>query len=95
MSQFLTEVSMISFPGCKHLIFDRDRIDKRVKLLALPGNCGAYWERDKTLLPDESCAINVQFCDKRGRLNGKVVCLKGMAECSLYEEYTHNVEVDG
>lgn len=85
---------MIEFPGCKHLIFDRDRMDKRMKILALPGGCGAYWERDNSLLPDESCEVNVQFCDKRGQLNSKVACLKGMAGCSLYEETTHGVVVD-
>lgn len=86
---------MIDFPGCKYLIFDRNRMDKRMKILALPGDCGAYWERDKTMLPDESCAVNVQFCEKRGRLNSKVACLKGMAECSLYDEVIHSVVVDG
>lgn len=85
---------MVEFRGCRHLIFDRERMDKRVRILALPGNCGAYWERDKSLLPDDPHAVNVQFCDKRGRLNSKVACLKGMAECNLYDEATHIVEVD-
>jgi len=91
---------MIEFPGCKYLIFDRKRMDKRMKLLALTllaltGDCGAYWVRDKSMLIDESSAINVQFCDKRGRLNSKVACLRGMAECSLYDETIHKVGVDG
>ena len=29
-----------------------------------------------------------------GRLNSKVACLKGMAECQDYEKITHEVEPD-
>ena len=85
---------MIEFLGCKHLIFDKNKIDKRCKIIALPKKNGAYWQRDKTLLTDDSFAENVQFCEKRGRLNSKVSCLKGMAECSLYNEIIHAVECD-
>jgi len=83
---------MISFIGCKFLIFDRDRIGMGCKLRSLPGGFGAYWERNKSVLPDESCAVNVQFCELRGRVRGKVSCLRGMAECSSYEDYEHSVD---
>ena len=85
---------MITFPGCKHLIFDKTKIDKRIKLVALPKGMGAYWKRDKELLDLPIDAVNVQFCYKRGRLNSKVACLKDMAECQEYEEVTHEVEPD-
>jgi len=95
--RFLTykgdNMNIIKFKGCKHLIFDKAKIDNRCTLSVLDGNLGAYWERDSSLLPHKSCAINVQFCSKRGRLNSKVACLKDMAECELYEEITHTVVI--
>lgn len=84
---------MIEFYGCSHLIFDKKSIDKRMKLVPLPGNVGAYWERPDEMLPDNNCHKNVQYCNLRGRLNSKVACLKGMAECSLYHEKLHEVEI--
>ena len=81
---------MIEFLECSHLIFDKDILDKRMKLVPLPGNIGVYWERPDELLPDNTCHKEVQYCNLRGRLNSKVACLKGMAECSLYKGKYHN-----
>ena len=85
----------ISFHGCKYLCYDREKIDSRIRIKSLPVGIGAYWERDKDLLPDSSCAVNVQFCLKRGRLNSKVSCLAGHGECNLYEDVLHLVDTDG
>ena len=81
----------IRFHACKYLIFDRDRIDPRCKIVALPRGVGAYWERPECLAPDGT--RNVQFCSKRGRLRGKVTCLRGMAECKLYEDKEHKIDI--
>jgi hypothetical protein len=83
----------IAFPACKHLIFDKDKIDSRVKLKTIDGTF-AYWHRPKELLPDSNCAADVQFCELRGRLNFKVACLgAAVAECDKYNEIIHEVEV--
>jgi len=84
---------VISFKACKYLIFDRERIDPRCKIREIPEGLGAYWERPKELLPDQNCAADVQFCSLRGRINGKQLCLKGMAMCDMYEEATQRVEI--
>jgi len=83
----------MKFLGCKHLNFDKKKYDSRLEQRALPGGVGAYWHRPDILLPDEFCAADVQFCNLRGRLNSKVACLKGMAECGEYSEIEHDVEV--
>lgn len=83
----------IKFKGCKNLIYDKDIIDIRHKLKALPSNLGAYWERPDYLLT--GCdAKNVQFCSKKGRLNSKVSCLEGMGECDRYKEVNHFINIE-
>jgi len=90
--QGTTEMSIVTFKGCRHLSFTTKHC---CKLKKLPhGGAGVYWERDKSVLPDESCVVNVQFCSLRCRLNGKVTCLEGMAECSKYERKEHSIEVE-
>lgn len=85
---------MNTFQACKYLIFEKEMIDKRCKLIPLPGNIGVYWERPPELVPEDSPQTkNVQFCKMRGRLNSKVACMKGMAECGLYENVEHSVEI--
>jgi hypothetical protein len=86
---------MIEFKGCKHLIFDREKISNNCKIVALPGGCGAFWRRCPEFTAHIGNGVKeVQFCELRGRLNSKVACLKRMAECPKYEEVTHKVEVE-
>ena len=81
----------MKFKGCKNLIFDTNIICNS-KLMPLRDNMGMYWERNEaTLLP--GARKEVQQCKLRGRIYGKVSCLKGMAECGEYEEVEHNIEI--
>ena len=81
----------ITFFGCKHLIFDRSKVDNRIELHEIKGH-GAFWHRPRYLALDG--VADVQFCEKRGRLHGRLTCLKDFRECSDYEDFQHTVCVD-
>ena len=82
----------ITFKGCKHLSYDRDKFDSRLNIRALPGNIAVHWERPDILCNGEN--KNVQFCTLRGRLNSKISCLEHAGfECHEGEMAIHTVDI--
>ena len=82
----------ITFEGCKHLIYDRTKLDARMKIVEIDGY-GAHWYRPRELALDG--IADCQFCSKRGRIHGRLSCLRGFAVCADYENMTHIVDIDG
>ena len=83
----------MKFYACKYLIFNKEKIHEKCELKKIHGSIGVYWHRPQDLLPDEFCKSDVQFCSKKGRLNNKLKCLGGYADCDLYENFLHVVEI--
>jgi hypothetical protein len=81
----------ITFEGCKHLIYDRTKLDARMEIVEIDGY-GAHWYRPRNLALDG--IVDCQFCTKRGRIHGRLACLKNFAECGDYENAVHVVNVD-
>ena len=74
----------MEFTACKHLDFSDNYTAKKQIL----GSGKVFWLRD---VPSDMPAM-VQFCKLRGRLNGPEHCTKEKyAQCSEYEEITHDV----
>lgn len=72
----------IEFKGCKHLDFDPNYAAKRQLT-----EHGLFWLREQQ-------PSMVQFCKKRGRLNGCKSCLsERYRSCSEYEEITHIIDL--
>jgi hypothetical protein len=75
--------NIVTFCGCKHLDFRAVYAAKRQQT-----PMGLFWLR-----PSERLSM-VQFCLLKGRIYGCESCLsKGTAQCLLYEEIVHEIDV--
>jgi hypothetical protein len=82
----------VTFCCCKHLDHAKEHYPScKLKIFH---KLFAYWERDEIWLDGGSNPRDVQFCNRRGRLNYKSACMYGCAECSDYENEERTVEID-
>lgn len=81
----------MKFEACKHLVFDKEKIDSRCKIVAVDG-LGVYWKRPEVIALDG--VTDCQFCELRGRMPGKLNCLKHFAECDKYEAHEYDIDMD-
>jgi len=68
---------------CRHLVYDRRKlgIDDRIELV--DNGQYQYWRRPDRIA--NGGAVNVQYCELRGRLNDELACIGRMsAECEKY-----------
>jgi len=86
-------MAIITFKGCKHLQYDKDKLDNRIELKEIRFMPGVYWRRPDVLSGGQN--KDCQFCDLRGRLNSKISCLEYSGfECDKGEMAEHNVEIE-
>ena len=77
---------MIEIAPCKFLDFDKDFIDCTLMTCPQPYSNVKYWRRDE--VPYEGAARKVQFCKKRGRIDGIFQCYTNELGC--YEKLVLN-----
>lgn len=82
----------ITFNCCKYLNHTKDHYTQCT--LKNCNNLYVYWERGKVWTDGGRNPRDVQFCNKRGRLNYKSACIEGCSECSDYENEERTIKID-
>jgi hypothetical protein len=75
----------MSHVGCKHLDYEDHYINCEIQVIEPEG--WKYWLRKNP--PYKDAPTKVQFCKKRGRINGIFACINP-GEMSCFEEQKEN-----
>jgi len=78
----------LTFTACKHLSYDREKYEVRMKMnmIMYYGDTKVVWDRPT---PDGRFQL-CQFCNMRGRINDAIGCLSEKDKhCNDYELFSH------
>ena len=71
----------MSLKPCKHLDYDGEYTDCVIRTCAPHFPAVRYWERGERWLDSDTNPKKVQFCKRRGRINGIFDCYDGSMGC--------------